>query len=139
MVNTTNFTKDNKVGEIAETMVLSMIKKKYPKAFKVSGNFEPYDIYVPEKGIKVEVKYDVRSHETGNVFIETLFNGKPSGIKTSEADVWVIYDGFYRYWVATETLRWLLPQGEKITTRISGNLLQGVLLKVPLLELWTPN
>jgi hypothetical protein len=38
---------------------------------------------------KVEVKTDRLTEKTGNVYIEYESRGKPSGIRTSEADYWV--------------------------------------------------
>ena len=37
---------------------------------------------------KIEVKSDKRAWETGNLFIETSYRGKPSGIMSTEADFW---------------------------------------------------
>ena len=34
----------------------------------MQGKFKPYDIYVPENDIKVEVKKDIGSKETPNYF-----------------------------------------------------------------------
>ena len=49
------FTRDLHRGEVVEMNVLSMIKNKYPKAYKVNGYFKDYDLYVPEinKSIKL--------------------------------------------------------------------------------------
>lgn len=35
---------------------------------------------------KIEVKYDLRAKETGNVFVEYESRGKPSGISTTQSD-----------------------------------------------------
>ena len=35
---------------------------------------------------KIELKYDLKAHQTGNVYVEYISRGKPSGISTSEAD-----------------------------------------------------
>ena len=35
---------------------------------------------------KIEVKYDLKAHITGNVYVEYISRGKPSGISISEAD-----------------------------------------------------
>lgn len=45
----------------------------------------------------IEVKYDLRATETGNVFIEYESRGKASGISTSEADYYCfcILDTFH--------------------------------------------
>lgn len=40
-------------------------------------------------GKKVEVKSDRLAEKTGNIYIEYESRGKPSGIMTTEADVWV--------------------------------------------------
>ena len=38
---------------------------------------------------KIEVKTDRMTESTGNVYIEYESRGKPSGIKTTQADYWV--------------------------------------------------
>ena len=38
---------------------------------------------------KVEVKSDRLAHKTGNIFIEIFSRGKPSGISTTTADIWI--------------------------------------------------
>lgn len=38
---------------------------------------------------KIEVKSDRKTEETGNIYIEYESRGKPSGIKTTQADYWV--------------------------------------------------
>jgi hypothetical protein len=38
---------------------------------------------------KFEVKTDRQTEETGNIYIEYQSRGKPSGIKTTQADFWV--------------------------------------------------
>lgn len=40
-------------------------------------------------GNDVEVKSDKRAHQTGNIYVELTFKGKPSGINTSRATWWV--------------------------------------------------
>ena len=37
---------------------------------------------------KIEVKTDLKAHQTGNVFVEYSSRGKKSGIATTEADYW---------------------------------------------------
>ena len=69
------FKKDLSIGEEAEKMVLSMVRKKYPEAFKIEGNFKYYDLYVPEKAISIEVKRDIGSNDTENYFIDCKCNG----------------------------------------------------------------
>ena len=42
---------------------------------------------------KIEVKFDRKTRDTGNVFIEYESRGKPSGIKTTQADYWAYFIG----------------------------------------------
>jgi len=37
---------------------------------------------------RVEVKYDRKAHETGNVYIEYMYKDRPSGISHTESDVY---------------------------------------------------
>lgn len=83
-----SFNRDLKTGEDGEEYILSIIRKTHPMAHKVAGKFKPYDIYVPERNYSYEVKTDLKSHETGNVFIEISFNNTPSGLMTTKANMW---------------------------------------------------
>ena len=99
------FKKDLSIGEEAEKMVLSMVRKKYPEAFKIEGNFKYYDLYVPEKAISIEVKRDIGSNDTENYFIECKCNGYNSGIFASRSDYYVIFDENRFIWIRTDKLR----------------------------------
>ena len=98
------FKQDLPIGEAAEYNVLAMVKKKYPSAYKMQGEFKAYDIYVPEKDIKIEVKRDIGSNKTDNYFIEYSCNGESSGLYSTEADYWVIFDENKYIWVNLKTL-----------------------------------
>lgn len=53
-----------------------------------------YDLSATTKSgrlVKVEIKTDLLGHITGNVGIEFKQNGKPSGIETTESDIWAWY------------------------------------------------
>ena len=102
---TDTFKEDIIVGEEAEKMVLKMVQKKYPEAFKVQGNFKYYDIFVPEKNISIEVKRDIGSNESDNYFIEYKCNGYKSGIFASRSDYYVIFDENRFIWIRTDRLR----------------------------------
>ena len=102
---TDTFKEDIIVGEEAEKMVLQMVQKKYPEAFKVQGNFKYYDIFVPEKNIAIEVKRDIGSNESDNYFIEYKCNGYKSGIFASRSDYYVIFDENRFIWIRTDRLR----------------------------------
>ena len=92
------FTIDLQRGKVIEMNVLSIIKKKYPKAYKVDGYFKDYDLYIPEINKSIEVKSDEKSKYTGNILIEVEFNDKPSALMTSKADYWVWWDGYAFKW-----------------------------------------
>tara|TARA_Y100000004_G_C8752867_1_gene343181 strand:- start:117 stop:554 length:438 start_codon:yes stop_codon:yes gene_type:complete len=99
------FHEDIKIGEEAEYMLLSKIKKKYPKAYKQKGEDKRFDIVVPEKNIKIEVKRDIGSNEYPNYFIEFECNGKDSGILATKSDFWVIFDNYKWLWIKVDVLR----------------------------------
>lgn len=42
------------------------------------------------ESVKIEVKDDVRMTESGNIYVEYEYEGKPSGLKTTDADEWWI-------------------------------------------------
>lgn len=64
------------------------------------------------EGWKCEVKEDFYCRRSNNVAIEFTSRGKPSGIVTTTADVWVIVahqkDGKHVYCLKTVVLRWLI-------------------------------
>ena len=101
---TEHFEKSLYIGKSVEEIVCSKIKKKYPKAHVIQEYCKGYDIYVPETDMKIEVKQDKKSNYSGNFVVETEFNGKPSGISTTEADYWVLYDGSCFIWITPDRL-----------------------------------
>ena len=99
------FIKDLEKGEWVENKILSKIKSKYPKAYKIEGNFKYYDIEIPEINKTIEVKNDIGSENTSNYFIEISCNYENSGISTTKADYWVIYDEQRWHWIKTNRLK----------------------------------
>lgn len=106
------FEKDLEFGEGLERIVLEKIKVKYPQAYKIEGYCKEWDIYIPEKDIGVEVKGDRVSGKTGNIAIETSFNGKPSALTTTKATWWV--------YMTLEKLYWITPEAIKECVLIEG-------------------
>lgn len=88
----TTFHADLDRGVKVENMLLDILKRKYPCSTLINA-FKGYDIWVPEINKSIEVKYDEKSNETGNIVVEIEFNGKPSALMTTTADYWVFYDG----------------------------------------------
>lgn len=92
------FNRDLIRGKYHEQIVLNKIQAKYTSAYIVDGYCKEWDIWIPELTIGVEVKSDEKSKYTGNIVIETSFNGRPSALSTTEAKYWVIYDGSGYHW-----------------------------------------
>lgn len=87
-----SFQQDLKRGIEVENMLLTVLKRKYPASTLVNA-YKGYDIWIPEIHKSVEVKYDEKCNETGNIVVEIEFNEKPSALMTTTADFWVFYDG----------------------------------------------
>ena len=91
------YDEDLPYGEAGEKVVLEIIQKKYPKAYKMQGNFKEYDIKIPETEETVEVKRDKQTDISGNAFIETYCNHIKSGINATTADYWTYLTRGYLY------------------------------------------
>ena len=119
-----DFNKDLKEGQKAEEEVLVILKKTYPKAHRIEGYFKGFDIFVPEKDKRLEVKFDWAVRNTGNYFIETEFNRQEkngditpveAGVLTTDADYWVIVDHELIIIIEIETLRHILQDYRIVT------------------------
>ena len=120
-----SFDEAYKSGSEAEDEVLEIIQKKYPRAHRTKGYFKEYDIYVPETDDKIEVKRDKCAVETGNFFVETMYDDKPSGIETTESSFWVWVDNELTIWIRTEALRYLIQDKKGITFEANGKKSRG--------------
>lgn len=92
-----SFLEDLLEGVEFEKKVLATIKKKYPSATIINA-YKGYDIWIPEIKQSIEVKYDPKSNETGNIVIEFEMSSKKSALITTEANYWVISDGKQLAW-----------------------------------------
>lgn len=102
-----SFTKDLAFGKTWEATARSLVGGGEPGP---SGRFKPYDF--THHGIKYEVKADRLAYKYGGntMFVEYECSGQPSGISTTEADVWMYFmvkpDGTYKcYSIPTVELR----------------------------------
>ena len=100
-----SFHSDLAFGEKGERLVLKKVQIKYPKAYKIEGFCKEWDIFVPEKGIGIEVKSDRASHRTGNVVIEDSYGGRPSGIETTKATWWAYITKCHLYWITPDKIK----------------------------------
>lgn len=126
-----DFDKDLADGHRAEAMVLALVQRKYPRAYRVEGEFKQYDIFVPENGYRIEVKNDRYAPANGRIAVEVMYNGEQSGVYTTTAHQWVFVVGKRSYWIDPSKLC-IAIQGKSIIPT-SGN--SGVVLlelsKVP--------
>ena len=101
------FKDDLNIGQKYEEIILKRAKNNFPLAYIQKGKFKYWDIYIPEVNIALEVKYDLRNQTSGNIAIECECNDKPSGITTTKADFWVLFDkpDGKDIWFLTEDIR----------------------------------
>jgi len=94
-----NFQSLLSMGIEYEEKVLKTLKRKYPLATRIDGQFVDYDIWVPELHKSVEVKYDKKSEQTNNIIIEYERNNKPGDILTTRASYWCIHTASGFLWI----------------------------------------
>lgn len=90
---------------------------------------------------KVEVKTDRMADKTGNVAVEYTYKGLPSGIATTEADVWafVLYEGQVIIFIDTDRLKRLARKYFKLERNVKGgDDNQSMLILIPIEELTKP-
>jgi len=105
------FEKDLERGQLYELKLLEHIK--FVDFERPLGNFKEYDILIKKKNNKTityEVKADRLIYNTDNICIEYECFNKPSGISTSTAKYWAIFevknDKKYRlYRIPTKKIR----------------------------------
>ncbi len=102
---------DIKLGEKLELSVLKkVIHPFFPYAFKIEGKCSEYDIWIPEIGDGVEVKYDLTARKTNNLFFESEHNGKPSGINITQSGLWVHYDGTWLFFFTPKAIKNMIEE-----------------------------
>ena len=116
------FTDYLKVGEKTEEIVLKILNKKYPKAYKVEGYFKDWDLFIPELNQGVEVKQDMKSNFTGNLVIEVEMNGKKSALSTTKASWWVFYDGSEFIWTTPKLICDCIRDGDYKIVQFTGTI-----------------
>ena len=114
---------------------------------RVSFHRGHYDIEVqPPEGARfhVEVKWDKRAGETGNLYfeVENTRQGQPSGIRATTADYWchVLGDGGEALVAPVPALRAFLEQGafRRVDTRGADSNSRGLLVPRSALEALQP-
>jgi len=92
MLPNNNFKECLSDGQKAENEVSYLLKHLFPKLIiKGKNDDKRCDLFceLDGKSILVEVKEDIKVKRTGFVVVEYESFGKPSGIVTTESDIWV--------------------------------------------------
>jgi len=91
-----NFVYDKSRGDLAEQIVLDVLAAEYPnKKFKrVKGKNSDYDIVEDTRSknkMTIEVKFDIKAQDTGNLCFEFTNGLKPTGVCVSKAEeIWYV-------------------------------------------------
>jgi hypothetical protein len=118
------FLEQLKKGEKYELELLKHIP--HLKYQKMDGNFKPYDlkIYHKEKRYNTyEVKTDYQIHLYNNIAIEYECNNKPSGITTSTARYWAIFETFdegYKLYIIPRKIIMKFIENKKFHKNVIG-------------------
>lgn len=105
------FKEDLERGGRIEEALLKRLRVAFERSERASGCHPEYDIKIPELDLKIEVKYDPMSMQTGNVVVE-YYHRKPSALSVSEADYWFFDLGDQEYWFTKEgILKCILSEG----------------------------
>jgi hypothetical protein len=89
------FTEDLKFGEVYQSLLLNYIHEDYEEVEYAPQNqaFKDWDVKVMKGNYicRYEVKADRLTNKTGNVCIEYECNSRPSGIATTQADIYAYF------------------------------------------------
>lgn len=96
-----SFKSDLEIGAQAEDKLLHKLRTVFPRSSRAEGLHPDFDIEIPELKKTIELKFDPRSQDTGNIVIE-YFHNKPSAFSVSKADYWVIDTGVEVLWFTRE-------------------------------------
>ena len=135
--NTNIFWRDLEAGKVHEKYILELIQQKYPLSYEQEGYFKEWDIFIPELNFGVEVKFDEMSKETGNIVLEIESNGEKSGLATTKAKYWVIYDGYEYNWFLVDDLKRCIKENKlryrRFTTKEDHNNKKAYIIKKKIL------
>ena len=94
---------DLAVGKGIERDFLERAMVAFKNAYQTFGEDTRFDIKIPELEVRIEVKFDPRSLDTGNVVIE-YYHNKPSGLSVCEATHWLFVTGEEEIWISQREL-----------------------------------
>ena len=108
-----SFREDLEGGKGWEELAARRLGKLFGEFTVVPSDTElPFDLY--NDRYKVEVKADFYSKKSSNIAIEYMYNGKPSGISSTKADMWFHafknYDKWFYLCVSVTELKQYLKE-----------------------------
>lgn len=122
-----DFNKDLPIAQKTERDVASFLVEKAEMQFLGDNDDNKYDLLMQTREgrkITIEVKEDFSCQRTGNVGVEFECRGKPSGIETSQADLYLYKvhepDGKQRLYVIKTSLLKKMIREEKYFRIVSG-------------------
>lgn len=86
-----SFYEDRDFGEAYQHKLLELIE--FDEYSMAKGDFKPYDVKIvhAKETILFEVKADRKAASTKNLAIEFEYDGRPSGIQTTDAHYWAYF------------------------------------------------
>ena len=99
---------DLAAGTTIEKEWFEKLSNLFDECYETFGEDSRFDLAIPELDTTIEIKFDKKSLDTGNIVIEYHHNGKPSGVLASEADVWLFATGEEDIWVTKKNLQRML-------------------------------
>lgn len=126
-----NFEEDLKEGEQGEMIIALYLALCHGLKFKHYNKDYKYDIMMINRKTEDPVKFEVKSdayvdyrNDTGNMAIEIRDRGKPSGISTSESDVFLYYFRNLQrdnvWMLKTDALKALIKENISSLKRVKG-------------------
>ena len=119
------FLGDLQEAQVAEKEVKQLLTFCHSHLWKFAivpdGNYKYADLIL---NLGVEIKYDKRARDTGNVAIEVGFRGRPSGLTSTTATFWAFHLGEEVYLTETEQLRYrihgrpIIPGGDNLMAEL---------------------
>ena len=133
------FNSDLKFARLYENLLLNYIHEDFEEAEFCPDNslFNEWDVKVSKGNYvcKYEVKADRWANKTGNIFIEYENNNRPSGISTTQADIYAYFvvknsNDADCYLIPVKFIRTLIESGDykKITQCGDGMRVKGFLM-----------
>lgn len=123
------FKNDLHFGQVAERLITEQIRARTGLTC-AAINTKEADI---EVSALIEVKRDRMAKRTGNIAIEITYKGKPSGISTSKAAIWVWeVDGTYWWAYTLDLKKWLAANTDKCELKNGGDKNASELVIIPM-------